>query len=222
MRFNYLTRRYFSKRINSPCGRGQGNRMYRSRPAMVGMVTSVLVVNEARAERLSLSQSEDKCNSVMNNWMSIGFRLTAWLGIIVWQRTLSGVDRRTRDQLLRASRSIPLNIAEGNGKGTNADHRRSDIARGSAMECRFAVPCKTPACRLRLLRPAIGSLGRLGIGLGRQVKLCDNRSARDQRSFDTHPTNFKLAACRNQCGSTSLLFGSHWLCHPKSFLRYRI
>ena len=36
-------------------------------------------------------------------------------------RTLKGADRHARDQLVRASQSIPLNIAEGNGKDTNAD-----------------------------------------------------------------------------------------------------
>ncbi len=39
-------------------------------------------------------------------------------------------------QLDRASTSIPLNIAEGNGKQTAADRCRFfDIARGSALEC---------------------------------------------------------------------------------------
>lgn len=39
-------------------------------------------------------------------------------------------------QLDRASTSIPLNIAEGNGKYTAADRCRFfDIARGSALEC---------------------------------------------------------------------------------------
>ena len=49
-----------------------------------------------------------------------------------------------RDQLLRASQSIPGNIAEGNGKGIESDRRRYfvpsqrrhlPIARGSALEC---------------------------------------------------------------------------------------
>jgi len=41
-----------------------------------------------------------------------------------------------RNQLDRASTSIPLNLAEGNGKFTDADRCRFfDIARGSALEC---------------------------------------------------------------------------------------
>jgi four helix bundle protein len=49
---------------------------------------------------------------------------------------LNGVHRAARDQWLRASQSIPLNIAEGNGKTADADRRRFfEIARGSALEC---------------------------------------------------------------------------------------
>jgi len=49
---------------------------------------------------------------------------------------LTGIHRPARDQWLRASQSIPLNIAEGNGKTAAADRRRYfEIARGSALEC---------------------------------------------------------------------------------------
>ena len=49
---------------------------------------------------------------------------------------LTGTHRHARDQWLRASQSIPLNIAEGNGKASKNDRRRYfEIARGSALEC---------------------------------------------------------------------------------------
>ncbi len=45
-----------------------------------------------------------------------------------------------RDQLDRASTSIVLNLAEGNGKFTPPDRCRFfDIARGSALECAAAL-----------------------------------------------------------------------------------
>jgi len=54
--------------------------------------------------------------------------------------------RNAKDQLLRASEAIPLNIAEGNGKGTDGDGlRHVEIARGSALEC-GAVQDVLPVC----------------------------------------------------------------------------
>jgi four helix bundle protein len=51
-------------------------------------------------------------------------------------RSLKGVNRQARDQWLRAAQSIPLNIAEGNGKQSLKDKNRFfEIARGSALEC---------------------------------------------------------------------------------------
>ena len=62
------------------------------------------------------------------------------IGYVAWvyeqAATLKGVHRSARDQWLRASQSIPLNIAEGNGKTAEADRRRYfEIARGSTFEC---------------------------------------------------------------------------------------
>lgn len=49
---------------------------------------------------------------------------------------LRGANRPARDQWLRAAQSIPLNIAEGNGKYSLRDKKRFfEIARGSALEC---------------------------------------------------------------------------------------
>ncbi len=51
-------------------------------------------------------------------------------------KQLKGLDRHARDQLLRASQSITLNIAEGCGKLPSPDRRRFlQIAGGSAREC---------------------------------------------------------------------------------------
>ena len=51
-------------------------------------------------------------------------------------KDLAGLQRHARDQWLRASQSIPLNIAEGNGKRSVKDRARYfEIARGSSLEC---------------------------------------------------------------------------------------
>jgi four helix bundle protein len=50
--------------------------------------------------------------------------------------TATSAKAAAKDQLDRASTSIPLNIAEGNGKFSAKDRARFfEIARGSALEC---------------------------------------------------------------------------------------
>jgi four helix bundle protein len=57
----------------------------------------------------------------------------AWLSSLLEAAVRVG---EVKEQLDRASTSIPLNIAEGNGKYTMKDRCRFfDIAHGSALEC---------------------------------------------------------------------------------------
>jgi four helix bundle protein len=62
-----------------------------------------------------------------------------------------------RDQLDRASTSIVLNLAEGNGKYTAPDRCRFfDIARGSALECAAALDVLTSQGRAEVTLVANG------------------------------------------------------------------
>ncbi|MBN1558593.1 MAG: four helix bundle protein [Lentisphaerae bacterium] len=64
----------------------------------------------------------------------VALDFAAWAYTV--SRSLKGLDRPARDQLLRASQSIALNIAEGCGKVPPADRGRFlQIAGGSAREC---------------------------------------------------------------------------------------
>ena len=63
----------------------------------------------------------------------------ASLKFVTWATELTtGIQAKAavKDQLDRASTSVPLNIAEGNGKFAIRDRcRYLDFARGSALEC---------------------------------------------------------------------------------------
>src|SRR5438552_13027646 len=56
-----------------------------------------------------------------------------WVGVFI---AAISAKAAAKDQLDRASTSIPLNIAEGNGKFSAKDRARFlEMARGSALEC---------------------------------------------------------------------------------------
>src|SRR3984885_14170637 len=65
------------------------------------------------------------------------------IAFVAWLSPLLEATRRggdVKEQLDRASTSIPLNIAEGNGKYSTKDRCRFfDIAHGSALECAAAL-----------------------------------------------------------------------------------
>ena len=54
----------------------------------------------------------------------ISLQFVAWVNERVSR--LKGYQRHARDELIRASQSIPRNIAEGNGKLSSADRRKTD------------------------------------------------------------------------------------------------
>jgi len=104
--------------------------------------------------------------------------------------------RNAKDQLLRASQSIPLNIAEGNGKATEGERRRFfEIARGSALEC-GAVQDVLEVCGAlspaenaeakKLLDRIVAMLTKLG-QRGYSVREAPNRYGRDEVESDSDP-----------------------------------
>ena len=101
-------------------------------------------------------------------------------------KELSGLHRHSRDQWLRAAQSIPLNIAEGNGKRSLKDRARFfDIARGSAFECSAiqdvllvteAISMATSDPMKAKLKRIVAMLTRLAIRSDRVAKpsVCDD------------------------------------------------
>jgi len=82
-------------------------------------------------------------------------RFVAWLNDL-----LEKIPKRSSvyDQLERASTSIPLNIAEGNGKFTGPDRCRFfDMARGSALE---SAACLDVAVAKKMLTASEAASGK--------------------------------------------------------------
>ena len=92
------------------------------------------------------------------------------------------------DQLDRASTSISLNIAEGNGKYTPADRCRFfDIARGSALECAACLDVLVAKRKLVEADPGKAILVRIVsmlVGLIRSTS--PDRVHEDRGSYVTH------------------------------------
>lgn len=124
------------------------------------------------------------------------------IGYVTWVYEkadgLTGNHRSARDQWLRASQSMPLNIAEGNGKTADADRRRYfEIARGSALECAAIQDVlvvgkaldeqESLGRKMALDRMAamLSRLGGRGYCVAEDVVACGNKPVKDDPDFDS-------------------------------------
>jgi four helix bundle protein len=102
--------------------------------------------------------------------------LTAWLSEVL-EGTLRV--REVKDQLGRASTSIALNTAEGNGKyGLKDRCRFFDIAHGSALECAAALDVLVAKGRLtpgqnRPAKERLQRIVRMLMGLIKRNSTCE-------------------------------------------------
>lgn len=79
----------------------------------------------------------------------VGIEFAAWTGELL-EGALADCKLSAVNQLDRASTSIPLNIAEGNGKRSAKDRcRYLDTSRGSAFECAAALDVLVARKRLK-------------------------------------------------------------------------
>jgi four helix bundle protein len=114
--------------------------------------------------------------------------------VFIQSGELTGNHRHARDQWLRASQSIPLNIAEGNGKASEADRRKFfEIARGSALECAAIqdVLGKTNKLESKEHRERKNDLDRICAVLtklgGRGYQVCEDSIAFTTTRIDSDP-----------------------------------
>ena len=102
-------------------------------------------------------------------------------------KELSGLHRHSRDQWLRAAQSIPLNIAEGNGKRSLKDRGRYfDIARGSALECSAIqdVLLVSGAIQVQTSDPLKGKLKRI-VAMLTRLAIRSDRVSESLEWYDT-------------------------------------
>ena len=111
----------------------------------------------------------------------------AWLSSLLHETVRAG---EVRDQLDRASTSISLNIAEGNGKFSPKDRCRFfDIAHGSALECAAGLDILVAKGKYTLdqIRPGKESLQkivRMLMGLIKRNSTRDYDAAEIERGTD--------------------------------------
>ena len=124
------------------------------------------------------------------NVYQVSLAFNEWVG-----EFLSSINAKAaaKDQLDRAATSIPLNIAEGNGKFSARDRARFfDIARGSAVESAAALDilvsrklttqaCVTPAKEqlVQVVNMLMGLLKRLGYGFESGTAMAREQSNSD-------------------------------------------
>jgi four helix bundle protein len=107
----------------------------------------------------------------------------AWISPILESLTKAG---EVRDQLDRASTSIPLNIAEGNGKYSLKDRARFfDTANGSAFECAAGLDVlvakgKLTAEQIYPGKERLAGIVRMLVGLLKRITDRDYDKARDR------------------------------------------
>jgi four helix bundle protein len=78
-------------------------------------------------------------------------------------------------RLERTSTSMPLNIAEGNGKYTPPDRCRFfDIARGSALECAACLDMLTAKKQMKLREADAGAGIRIRIKIKIKIRIRNN------------------------------------------------
>ena len=123
-------------------------------------------------------------DSIMNGWKSIkeSIAFIAWLSALLEARCESVM---SRINWIGASISIPLNLAEGNGKYASKDRCRFfDIAHGSALECAAGLDVLVAKAKLtpEQTRPGKEGLQRIVRML---IGLIKRNSTRDYNKGDT-------------------------------------